>query len=114
LCVCGIALGDEVATGFVCAIVEGLAPSGLSLTLLSSEETGGHVPARDVQMDGTLVYHCDPTSPALAWLQRRKLPLVFVDQEPSPGVPSVNVDDRGGGAGGGGGAGAVAHTPVGR
>jgi DNA-binding LacI/PurR family transcriptional regulator len=32
----------------------------------------------------------------LSWLQRRKLPLVFVDQEPSPGVPSINVDDRGG------------------
>jgi DNA-binding LacI/PurR family transcriptional regulator len=47
-------------------------------------------------MDGTLVYHCDPTSPALAWLQRRKLPLVFVDQEPTPGVTSINVDDRGG------------------
>jgi len=94
--VIGSAFGDEVATGFLGAIVEGLAPSGLSLTLLSSEESGGHVPARDVPMDGTLVYHCDPASPALAWLQRRKLPLVFVDQEPTPGVPSINVDDRGG------------------
>ena len=94
--VIGSAFGDEVATKFLGSIVEGLALSGLSLTLLSSEETGGHVPARDVQMDGTLVYHCDPTSPALAWLQRRKLPLVYVDQEPTPGVPSVNVDDRGG------------------
>jgi DNA-binding LacI/PurR family transcriptional regulator len=94
--VIGSAFGDEVATGFLGSIVEGLAPSGLSLTLLSSEETAGHVPARDVPMDGTLVYHCDPTSPALAWLQRRKLPLVYVDQEPTPGVPSINVDDRGG------------------
>src|SRR6476660_5321651 len=94
--VIGSAFGDEVATGFLGSIVEGLAPSGLSLTLLSSEETAGHIPARDVPMDGTLVYHCDPTSPALAWLQRRKLPLVYVDQEPTPGVPSINVDDRGG------------------
>ena len=54
------------------------------------------MPARDVPMDGTLVYHCDPRSPALEWLQRRKLPLVFVDQEPTADVPSINVDDRGG------------------
>lgn len=94
--VIGTAFTDEVATRFLGSIAEGLAPSGLSMTLLSSEETGPHVPARDVPMDGTLVYHCDPTSPALSWLQRRKLPLVFVDQEPTPGVPSINVDDRGG------------------
>ena len=72
--VIGTAFGDEVATQFLGAIVEGLAPSGLSLTLLSTEETGGRMPARDVPMDGTLVYHCDPRSPALDWLQRRKLP----------------------------------------
>jgi DNA-binding LacI/PurR family transcriptional regulator len=94
--VIGTAFSDEVATQFLASIVEGLAPYGLSITLLSSEETAGHVPARDVPMDGTLVYHCDPTSPALGWLQRRKLPLVFVDQDPDPGVPSINVDDRGG------------------
>lgn len=94
--VIGSAFADEVATQFLGAIVEGLAPSGLSLTLLSTEEVGGRMPARDVPMDGTLVYHCDPRSPALAWLERRKLPLVFVDQDPTPGVPSINVDDRGG------------------
>ena len=47
-------------------------------------------------MDGALVYDCDPLSPALGWLQRRKLPLVYVDQDPTPGVPCVNVDDRAG------------------
>ena len=94
--VIGTAFADEVATQFLGAIVEGLGPTGLSLTLLSTEETGGRMPARDVPMDGTLVYHCDPRSPALEWLQRRKLPIVFVDQEPTDDVPSVNVDDRGG------------------
>lgn len=92
--VIGTAFGDEVAIQFLGAIVEGLAPSGLSLTLLSADEAAGRVPARDVPMDGTLVYHCDPSSPALTWLERRKLPMVFVDQEPVPGVPSINVDDR--------------------
>ena len=47
-------------------------------------------------MDGALVYHCDPRSPALGWLQKRRLPLVYVDQYAEPDVPSVNVDDRGG------------------
>ena len=94
--VIGTAFTDEVATQFLGAIVEGLAPTGLSLTLLTTEETAGRIPARDVPMDGTLVYHCDPRSPAVAWLQRRKLPIVFVDQDPTPDVPSVNVDDRGG------------------
>src|SRR4029077_9828256 len=36
----------------------------------------------------------DPDSSAVGWLMRRRLPLVFVDQAPAPGLPSVNVDDR--------------------
>jgi DNA-binding LacI/PurR family transcriptional regulator len=47
-------------------------------------------------MDGAVVYSCNTDSAARAWLIRRKLPLVFVDQDPVPGVPSINVDDRGG------------------
>jgi DNA-binding LacI/PurR family transcriptional regulator len=30
------------------------------------------------------------------WLIRRKLPIVFVDQVPAPGIPSINIDDRSG------------------
>jgi DNA-binding LacI/PurR family transcriptional regulator len=47
-------------------------------------------------MDGALVYSCQTDSPARDWLLRRKLPLVFVDQDPVAGIPSVNVDDKGG------------------
>jgi DNA-binding LacI/PurR family transcriptional regulator len=47
-------------------------------------------------MDGALVYSCEARSPALDWLIRRRLPLVFVDQTPAPGIPSVNVEDRSG------------------
>ena len=54
------------------------------------------MPARDVPMDAALVYSCDPDMTAVEWLTRRKLPMVFVDQEPQAGVPSVNVDDRAG------------------
>ncbi|MEV6345129.1 LacI family DNA-binding transcriptional regulator [Actinoplanes sp. NPDC051851] len=88
------AFTDLVAGDFLAAIAEELAPTGLSITLLTSTGSGDLIPARDVAMDGALIYSCDPTSPAVAWLQRRRLPLVFVDQDPIAGYPSVNVADR--------------------
>lgn len=90
------ALTDEIAVAFLGAITDELAPSGLALTLLSAAEHGDVVPARDVALDGALLYSCDPRSSAAEWLIRRRLPLVFVDQAPASGVASVNVDDRGG------------------
>ena len=54
------------------------------------------IPARDVPMDAAIVYSCDPNMTAVDWLTRRNLPMVFVDQEPTRGVTSINVDDRGG------------------
>jgi DNA-binding LacI/PurR family transcriptional regulator len=92
------ALTDEVAVSFLAAIADELTPTGLALTLLSAAEKGEFVPARDVAIDGAIVYLCQPDSPAVAWLKRRRLPLVFVDQEPAPGIPSVNVADRDGAA----------------
>ena len=90
------AFTDEVATAFFGAVAEELAPTGLALTLLTAETGGDVVPARDVAVDGALVYSCDTASDAVELLTRRGLPLVFVDQEPVPGLPCVNVDDRGG------------------
>jgi DNA-binding LacI/PurR family transcriptional regulator len=90
------AFTDEVATGFLGAVVEELAPTGLALTLLTADGDGDVVPARDVAIDGALVYSCRVESPSREWLLRRQLPLVFVDQDPVPGIPSVNVDDRAG------------------
>jgi len=87
---------DEVATAFLGAVVQELAPTGLALTLLTAEEGAEFVPARDVAIDGALIYSCKPTSTARDWLIRRHLPLVYVDQEPVGDVPTVNVDDRGG------------------
>jgi DNA-binding LacI/PurR family transcriptional regulator len=89
-------LTDEVAMTFIAAITDELAPTGLALTLLSAAPREGIIPARDVAMDGALVYSCDMTSPAVGWLMRRRLPVVFVDQSPAPGITSINVDDRGG------------------
>jgi len=87
---------DEVATNFMRAVVDELAPTGLALTLLTSHDRDDVVPARDLAMDGALVYSCRPDSSARDWLLRRQLPVVFVDQDPVPGITSINVDDRGG------------------
>jgi DNA-binding LacI/PurR family transcriptional regulator len=90
------AFSDEVATAFLGAITAELAPTGLALTLLSSSPSGDVVPARDVPMDGAFVYSCDSDSSAVDWLNRRGLPVVYVDQTPVAGASSVNVDDRAG------------------
>ncbi|NUS49632.1 MAG: substrate-binding domain-containing protein, partial [Nocardioidaceae bacterium] len=90
------AFDDDVATGFLGAIAGEVAPTGLALTLLSATGTGDVVPARDVAMDGALVYSCDPDMSAVDWLTQRRLPIVFVDQEPTRGITSINLDDRGG------------------
>jgi len=88
------ALTDEIAMQFISGIADELGASGLALTLLSAASRDEVVQARDVAIDGALVYSCDPDSSAVGWLMRRRLPLVFVDQAPAPGIPSVNVDDR--------------------
>jgi DNA-binding LacI/PurR family transcriptional regulator len=89
-------LTDEVAMGFIAAIADELAPTGLALTLLSAAPRDGIIPAREVAIDGALVYSCDATSPAVGWLARRRVPMVYVDQPPASGISSVNIDDRGG------------------
>jgi DNA-binding LacI/PurR family transcriptional regulator len=90
------AFTDEVATGFLGAVVAGLAPTGLAVTLLTSNNAAEVIPARDVAIDGAIVYSCRAESSARDWLLRRRLPLVFVDQDTRPGIASVNIDDRGG------------------
>lgn len=92
------ALTDEIAVEFLTAIADELTPTGLALTLLATAEKGNFVPARDVAIDGAVVYLCQPASPAVAWLMRRRLPLVFVDQAPDAGIASVNVADQDGAA----------------
>lgn len=92
------AFTDEVLTRFLGAVADELAPSGLALTLLAPGHDGDVVHTRDMPMGGALLCSLDPDSPAGAWLVRRGVPLVLVDQEPSEAVPTVNVDDRGGAA----------------
>jgi DNA-binding LacI/PurR family transcriptional regulator len=90
------AFTDEVATAFLGAIADELAPTGLALALLTASDRDDVVPARDLALDGAVLYSCLPESTARTWLLRRRLPLVTVDQDPIQGVSSVNVDDRAG------------------
>lgn len=90
------AFSDEVTTGFLGAVADALAPAGLSLTLVPTVGCGELVPARDVPLDGALVYSAERDSEAVDWLARRGVPLVLVDQAPAPGMPNVSVDDRSG------------------
>lgn len=91
-----VAFEDEIAVRFVRAIATELGPVGLALTLLTATESGDRFAARDVPLDGALVYSCDYESTAVEWLLKRQLPLVFVDQEPRREHDGVNIDDRDG------------------
>ena len=93
----GAAFEDDIATGFFGALAEELAPTGLAIALLPSTGSAEMIPARDIPMDGALVYACAGETEALGWLLKRRLPVVFVDQAPTPGADSVVLDDRGGG-----------------
>jgi DNA-binding LacI/PurR family transcriptional regulator len=90
------AFADDIATSFLRAIADELAPTGYALTLLTTSAREDLVPARDLALDGALIYSCRPTSAAKEWLLRRGLPLVFVDHDAETGHATVNVDDRGG------------------
>ena len=90
----GTAFRDDVATTFFGAVAEELAPTGLAVTLLPLYGSKDSIPARDVPIDGALVYACPDGADALDWLVRRPILLVFVDREPTPGSASVTIDDR--------------------
>jgi len=92
----GVAFTDVAATAFLACVADALADNGLAATLLMPPRTESVVPARDVAMDGAIVYACRPTSEDVAWLRRRRLPVVIVDQTPVAGSMHVNVDDRAG------------------
>ncbi|GEL96376.1 LacI family DNA-binding transcriptional regulator [Cellulomonas composti] len=91
----GAAFRDPIAAEFFASVAESLAPTGLALALLPTTNEGDLLAARDVPMDAALVYACTVDTTALDWLRRRRLPLVFVDQEAvGPDAATVLVDDR--------------------
>ncbi|GIG22557.1 transcriptional regulator [Cellulomonas chitinilytica] len=90
----GSAFQDPIAAAFFGSVAQELAPTGLALALLPSVESPDRIPARDIPMDGALVYSCAGDMAPVNWLIKRKLPLVFVDQAPIAGASSVLLDDR--------------------
>jgi DNA-binding LacI/PurR family transcriptional regulator len=90
------AFEDQVSAEFVASVADELGQRGLALTVLTPPKGEGFVPARDVAIDGALVYTCEPHSAGVEWLSRRALPVVAVDQDFGDRVPGVRVDDRGG------------------
>ena len=90
------AFTDRVATTFLSGAAAVLEPHGAALTVLSSPRFGDAGAINRALVDGLLVYSVDPDSPGLHVARRRGIPLVFADQRPEAGIPSVNVDDRGG------------------
>jgi DNA-binding LacI/PurR family transcriptional regulator len=93
----GEAFEDQVSAEFVGSVADELARRGLALTVLTPPRDDTYVPARDVAIDGALVYTCEPGSAGVDWLGRRALPVVAVDQDLGDDVPGVRVDDRDGG-----------------
>jgi DNA-binding LacI/PurR family transcriptional regulator len=91
------AFEDQVSAEFVGSVADELARRGLALTVLTPPRDDTYVPARDVAIDGALVYTCEPGSAGVEWLDRRTLPVVAVDQDLGADVPGVRVDDRNGG-----------------
>lgn len=87
------AFKDDISTGFFGALADELGPTGLAITFLPKASTEEFVPARDIPMDGAIVYSCAAETPGLTWLLRRKLPLVFVDEAPVAGATCVVLDE---------------------
>lgn len=91
------AFEDAMSAAFLAAVSDEVAGRGLALTLLSPSTGDGFVATRDTALDGALLHVCgDPHSTDAEWLTRRGLPVVAVDRTVQPGVPFVNIDDRGG------------------
>lgn len=87
------AFTDDIAVGFVRAVAGSLADAGYSLVLLHSSGGDGVVPARDIAMDGAIVYSCGPATSAFTALRERRLPIVNVEGSPFPGVPDIGIDN---------------------
>ncbi len=87
------AFTDDVAVGFVRAVAGVLGDAGYSLVLLHSSSPDGASPAREVAMDGAVLYSCTPQTTAVSALRERRLPIVNVESTSVPGAPSVTIDN---------------------
>lgn len=87
---------DAVSAELLASVADALNAEGLALTLLTPPQHDGFFPARDVAIDAALVHSCNAETAGIEWLEKRRVPMVTIDENVRPGVPSVNIDDRGG------------------
>ncbi len=90
------AFSDIMATRFLSGVAEVLEEFELGVTVLASPRGGGAGAVTKAVIDGLIVYSVDADSPGLAAARRRQIPLVFADQRPEKGIPSVVTADRAG------------------
>jgi DNA-binding LacI/PurR family transcriptional regulator len=92
------AFEDPIAGRFLAGIASVVEPADYAITVLSSpRHRGGPVGSvSSAVVDGLIVYSVDTDSQGLGEARRRRMPMVFVDQEPEEGIPSILIDDHGG------------------
>lgn len=89
------AFRDPVVVGMADGVTEVLAESGAGVLLLTDAPNGA-VALANAAMDGVLVTGCGPQLDGLVdALRSRRLPVVLVGGRSRPGVPAVDVDNRG-------------------
>jgi DNA-binding LacI/PurR family transcriptional regulator len=89
------AFRDPVAVGMADGVTEVLAESGAGVLLLTDAPEGALALA-NAAMDGVLVTGCGPRLDGVVdALRARRLPVVLVGGRSRPGVPAVDVDNRG-------------------
>lgn len=91
------AFDDPVAIAFakgVASVCEDAEVGLLMLPRVSASE--GTRMVKEAAVDGFIIYSMPAESPIVQCVVERRLPVVSVDQDPLPDVPSVRVDDRGG------------------
>ncbi|MDN5725186.1 MAG: LacI family transcriptional regulator, partial [Propionibacteriales bacterium] len=89
---------DATAVTFIGGVVAALSERSLSVGLIAPPAASTPLPARDLAMDGALVYASDPDDPGYRALVERALPVVTIDQLDGLAGHGVVVDDRGGAA----------------
>ncbi len=94
------AFTDDVAVGFVGSVAATLGDAGYSLVLLHSSPRPGSSAARDVAMDGAIVYSCSPRAEEIGALTERRLPVVTVETDAATATSAVaiSIDNAGGAA----------------
>ena len=93
------AFSDIMATEYLAGVADVVEGLELGITVLSTPRAGqGAGAVARAVVDGLIVYSVDADSPGLAAARRRQIPLVFADQRPEKGIPSVVAADRAGAA----------------